>query len=60
MAIPNATAKGLELTPQAELDDELRRAEQDFARGAFIELTVEDLDRCIAAGEWPWPTESSE
>ena len=60
MAIPNAAAKGLELTPQPELEDELRAAEQDFAQGDFIELTVEDLDRCIAAGEWPWPTESSE
>ncbi len=60
MAIPNAAAKGLELTTQAELGDELLRAEQDFAQGDFIELTVEDLDRCIAAGEWPWPTESSE
>lgn len=59
MAIPNAVAKGLELTPQADLEDELRRAEEDFARGDFIELTVEDLDRSIAAGEWPWPTESS-
>jgi len=39
---------------------ELRRAEQDFAQRDFIELTVEDLDRCIAAEEWPWPTESSE
>lgn len=60
MAIPNAAAQGLELTPQAELEDELRRAEQDFAQGDFNELTVEDLDRCIAAGEWPWSTESSE
>lgn len=58
MAIPIAAANGLELTPQ--LEDELRRAEQDFAQGDFIELTVEDLDRCIAAGEWPWPTESAE
>jgi hypothetical protein len=60
MAIPNAAAKSPELTMQAELEDELRRAEQDFAEGDFIELTVEDLDRCIAAGEWPWPNESSE
>lgn len=48
------------MTMQAELEEELRRAEQDFTRGDFIELTVEDLDRSIAAGEWPWPTESSE
>jgi hypothetical protein len=60
MATPNAAAKSLELTMQAELQKELERAEQDFARGDFIELTVADLDGCIAAGEWPWPTESSE
>jgi len=59
MATPNAAAKG-QLTMHAELQDELQRAEQDFAEGHFIELTVEDLDGCIAAGEWPWPTESSE
>ena len=58
MATPNA-AKALE-TIEEPLEDELRRAEQDFARGDFIELTVEELDRHIAAGEWPWPTESSE
>ena len=60
MATPNAAAKSRELTMQADLQDELQRADQDFARGDFIELTVEDLDRCTAAGEWPWPTESSE
>jgi hypothetical protein len=59
MATPNA-AKSLEITAQAELEDELRRAEQDFARGDFIEFTVEELDRCIEVGEWPWPSESSE
>jgi hypothetical protein len=35
MAIPNAAANGLELSPQADLEDELRRAEHDFARGDF-------------------------
>jgi hypothetical protein len=60
MAIPNTAAKALESTTQADLNDELSRAERDFAQGDFIELTVEDLDRSIAAGEWPWPNESSE
>jgi hypothetical protein len=60
MAIPNAAAERLALTMQAALEDELRRAEQDFAQGDVIELTVEDLGRCIAAGEWPWATASSE
>jgi hypothetical protein len=59
MATPNA-AKSLEMTTQAGLEDELRRAEQDFVRGDFIELTVEQLDQCIEAGEWPWASESSE
>jgi len=39
---------------------ELSRAEHDLTQGAFIELTVEDLDRCIVAGEWPWASGSSE
>jgi hypothetical protein len=47
-------------TLQRELEDELRQAEEDFARGDFVELTSEDLDRCIAAGEWPWQRASSD
>jgi hypothetical protein len=45
---------------QADLADELRQAEADFARGDFVEVTIEQLDRCVAAGEWPWPDASSE
>jgi hypothetical protein len=45
---------------QAELDEELRQAEDDFANGDFIDVTIEELDRCIAAGEWPWQPEPSE
>jgi hypothetical protein len=59
MATPNA-AKSLDATGQAALEEELRQAEEDFARGDFLELTSEELDRCIAAGEWPWPDGSSE
>jgi hypothetical protein len=59
MATPNAIATSSEATMQAELEEELRQAEEDFARGDFIELTVEQLDQSIAAGEWPWPDESS-
>ncbi len=58
MATPN-TAKSLEMAMQAELEEELRSAEQDFARGDFVELTVQELDRSIDAGEWPWARESS-
>jgi hypothetical protein len=60
MATPNAAATSPEMTMQAELEEELRQAEEDFARGDFIELTVEELDRCIAEGRWPWPGVSSE
>jgi len=60
MATPNAVAHSTDAMMQIELNEELRLAEEDFARGNFIELTVEELDACIAAGQWPWPTESSE
>jgi hypothetical protein len=59
MAIPTAAVKRSNATLEAELEEELRQAEEDFERGDFIELTVEELDRCIAAGEWPWQRESS-
>jgi hypothetical protein len=44
---------------QLELEEELRRAEADFARGDFVDVTIEELDASIAAGEWPWPHASS-
>ncbi len=59
---PNDTAAKLparrrvRVTP--ELEAELRQADEDFARGDYIELTAEQLDRCIATGESPWPDES--
>jgi hypothetical protein len=60
MATPNPAAKADEMNVQADLEDELRQAEEDFARGDFVEVTVAELDRCVAAGEWPWPNESSD
>lgn len=45
---------------EVELAEELRQADEDFALGDFIELTIDDLDRCVAAGEWPWQRASSE
>ncbi len=60
MATPKPAAKADEMNVQAELEDELRQAEEDFARGHFVEVTIAELDRCVAAGEWPWPNESSE
>jgi hypothetical protein len=61
MNLPNRPA-GSSITPmlQVELDEDLRQAEADFASGRFVDLTIEELDRCMAAGEWPWPDESSE
>jgi len=59
VATPNAAISD-RISTQAELEEELQQAERDFARGNFIELTVEDLDRCIEAGRWPWTDESSE
>ena len=40
---------------QVELEEELRQAEEDLESGAFIDVTIDELDRCVAAGEWPWP-----
>jgi hypothetical protein len=45
------------VSPDTEAD--LRQADEDFARGDYIELTREQLDKCIETGESPWPDESS-
>ncbi|HEY6460342.1 MAG TPA: hypothetical protein VIY73_09330 [Polyangiaceae bacterium] len=58
MATPTTVAKSSGGTQQAELEAELRQAETDFANGDYIELTPEQLDRCIRTGESPWPDES--
>lgn len=60
MARPTTAVKSSQATLQAELAEELRQAEEDFARGDFVELTIDELDQCIAAGEWPWQHASSE
>ncbi len=41
-----------------DLERELLQAMQDFERGDYIELTVEQLEHCAATGESPWPDES--
>lgn len=41
-----------------DLEQELLQAMQDFERGDYIELTVEQLEHCAATGESPWPDES--
>ena len=41
-----------------KLEQELLRAMEEFERGEFIDLTVEQLEHCAATGESPWPDES--
>lgn len=60
MASPTSGVASSPGAMQAELAEELRQAEGDFGRGDFIDVAIEELDRCMAAGEWPWPDESSE
>jgi hypothetical protein len=40
-----------------DLEQELAQAMEDFERGDYIELTVEQLENCAATGESPWPEE---
>jgi hypothetical protein len=43
-----------------DLEAELLQADRDFEDGDYIELTVEELERCNETGEWPkWPDGSS-
>lgn len=46
--------------PASESDvlAEILSAEADFERGDYIDLTPEQLARCIETGEFPWPDES--
>ena len=43
---------------ESDLLAEIRSAEADFERGDYIDLTPEQLARCIETGEFPWPDES--
>lgn len=52
--IPETPPRRLvQFTP--DLEQELREAVAEIERGDCIELTPEQLDRCIEHGEWPWP-----
>jgi hypothetical protein len=53
-----ASAPKLVCRVPRELEDELRRAAEDFGRGDYIEVTVERLNRCVTTGESPWTDES--
>jgi hypothetical protein len=52
-----APALARQVPPALELEEELLRAEADFERGDFIELSLEELDHCVQTGESPWPDE---
>jgi hypothetical protein len=61
MTTPHGHARHLmeSVGASSDLEAELLAAERDFENGDFVELTVEQLDRCIETGESPWPGESS-
>jgi hypothetical protein len=42
---------------EAGLLSEILSAEADFERGGYIDLTPEQLTRCIETGEFPWSDE---
>jgi hypothetical protein len=54
--VPPLSRRVIQAPP--DLEQELLQAMQDFERGDFIELTVDQLERCAATGESPWPDES--
>jgi hypothetical protein len=39
------------------LEQDLQSATDDFDRGDYVELSDEQIERCIATGESPWPDE---
>jgi hypothetical protein len=43
---------------ESDLLAEIQSAEVDFERGDYLDLTPEQLARCIETGEFPWPEES--
>lgn len=54
--VPPLTRRVFKAPP--DLEQELLQAMQDFERGDYIELTVEQLEHCAETGESPWPDES--
>jgi hypothetical protein len=43
---------------ESDLLSEILSAEADFESGDYIDLTPDQLSRCIETGEFPWPDES--
>jgi hypothetical protein len=66
MATPNSpesvpAARNVSATAPSHEEDllaEILRAEADFERGDYIDITPEQLARAIETGESPWPDES--
>ena len=56
MPTPMAVSKSSQAM-QSDFEDELRRAREDFASGDFIDLTIEEIDRCLDAVEFDWAEE---
>jgi hypothetical protein len=58
MTTPNAVKNRPASTREAHLPDPLRQAEADVELGPFVDLTMEEIDRCIAVAGWPRQDES--
>jgi hypothetical protein len=56
-AVPMPTRRPV-VQADPDLEGELLRAMEEFERGEYIELTVDQLEHCAATGESPWPDES--
>jgi hypothetical protein len=48
-----------EVRVSSQLEAEIVEAMAAIDRGDCIELTVEQLERGAATGEWPWPDDES-
>jgi hypothetical protein len=55
-AVTLLSATAVEASP--ELKRELLGAIAEIDRGECVELSPEQLERCIVDGEWPWADES--
>jgi hypothetical protein len=56
-SVPEANPRRV-LQAEPELEREIVQAMEEFERGDYIVLTVEQLEHCAATGESPWPDES--
>jgi hypothetical protein len=59
MATPTAATTPTRTEHHLDIENELQQANSDFDQGDFIELSIDEFDRCVDAGVWPWQRESS-